>query len=74
MNRKLLLILLVLFLPSAPNLLAQTVITGGVNGTVTDPTGAVIAEARVTLKNASTNQEQAVRTTGDGLYQFSFLP
>ena len=73
MNRKLLLILLVLFLPSAPNLLAQTVITGGVNGTVTDPTGAVIAEARVTLKNASTNQEQTVRTTGDGLYQFSFL-
>jgi hypothetical protein len=43
---------------------------GSVAGAVTDPTGAAIADAQVTLTNAGTS-EKRVQTTGpDGLYSF----
>ncbi len=48
---------------------AQTSIsTGGIVGTVTDPSGAVIGGAKVSITNVGTNQAMTVTTTSSGLY------
>jgi hypothetical protein len=44
------------------------------NGTVTDPTGAAIASAKVTANNASTGLTRTTATTEAGLYDFPNLP
>src|SRR3979490_868980 len=51
---------------------AQT-ITGSVNGTVTDPTGAVIPNAKVTATNVDTGIETPSTTNKDGIYNVRFL-
>ncbi len=51
---------------------AQT-ITGSVNGTVTDPTGAVVPNAKVTAMNVDTNIETPTTTNSDGIYNIAFL-
>ena len=51
---------------------AQT-ITGSVNGTVTDPTGAVIANAAVKATNTETGVETQATTNSDGIYNIRFL-
>jgi outer membrane receptor protein involved in Fe transport len=51
---------------------AQT-ITGSVNGTVTDPTGAVIANAKITATNIDTGIATLSITNSDGIYNISFL-
>jgi Carboxypeptidase regulatory-like domain len=43
---------------------------GTVAGTVTDPTGAVIAGAEVTLTSAATKLNRTTRTNTEGLYRF----
>src|SRR6201984_998891 len=43
---------------------------GAVRGTVTDPTGAVVANAKVTLINDDTGCSTAAVTAGDGAYTF----
>lgn len=51
------------------NLSAQTTIsTGSVVGTVTDPSGAVVPNASVTIKNTATGQAAQVTTTSAGTY------
>jgi outer membrane receptor protein involved in Fe transport len=52
-----------------PFLFAQTSF-GGVNGTVSDPSGAVVAEATVTLVNRATNIEARTRTNSAGYFTF----
>ena len=56
---------------SAPAL-AQT-ITGSINGNVTDPGGAVIANAHVVAKNVATGVETRTATNGAGDYNLRFL-
>lgn len=51
---------------------AQT-ITGSVNGTVTDPSGAVIADAKVTVTNVETGIKTDTPTNADGIYNIRFL-
>src|ERR1700730_16325528 len=51
---------------------AQT-ITGSVNGTVTDPTGAVVPNAKVTATNVDTGIETPSATNSDGIYNIPFL-
>ncbi len=51
---------------------AQT-ITGSVTGVVTDPTGAVIAGAKVTATNTGTNVATSATTNSAGLYDIRFL-
>jgi hypothetical protein len=46
---------------------------GTISGTVTDPAGAVIASADVTLLSPSTGVEQHTRTSSAGLYTFISL-
>ena len=43
-------------------------------GTVTDPTTAVVAGAKVTLKNEGTGVTRSVTTNSDGNYSFPDLP
>ena len=75
MLRKLLLpvvglcLLAVLTVPSR----AQSITQGDVSGTVTDPTGAVVPGAAVTLTNLSTNVAQTATTNSDGNYRFAFV-
>ncbi|MFZ0750392.1 MAG: carboxypeptidase-like regulatory domain-containing protein, partial [Pyrinomonadaceae bacterium] len=52
---------------------AQTV-TGTVQGTVTDPNGAVVNNAEVVIRNVETGQERTLTTNSDGFYVASFVP
>ncbi|MBB5055613.1 hypothetical protein HDF16_000282 [Granulicella aggregans] len=46
---------------------------GGINGTITDPSGAVVGGAAVTLLNSANGATQRTRTTAAGLYTFVSL-
>lgn len=48
---------------------AQTTF-GSIIGTVTDPTGAPVADTPITLTNLGTTETRTERTNTDGLYQF----
>ena len=52
---------------------AQSITSGDVTGTITDPTGAAIRHASVTLTNANTNASQKTITGPDGSYRFAFV-
>ena len=52
---------------------AQT-ITGSVTGTVADPSGAVIPNAKVTAANTGTNVQFTATTNQSGVYNILFLP
>jgi hypothetical protein len=64
---------LVLLLCLSATLLAQT-FRGGIQGTVTDTTGAVVAGADVTVANPETGFSRATRTDATGNYFVSELP
>jgi hypothetical protein len=51
---------------------AQT-ITAGVNGVVSDASGAVVSGAKVTATNVETNVVTATTSNGDGVYNIRFL-
>ena len=46
---------------------------GGINGTITDPTGALVPGAKVTALNHATGIAQSTVATGAGLYSFVSL-
>ncbi|HEX8736590.1 MAG TPA: TonB-dependent receptor [Pyrinomonadaceae bacterium] len=48
--------------------------TGQISGTVTDPNGAVVQGASVTISSQETGLSRATTTTGDGIYSFQQLP
>jgi len=52
-------------------LLHAQIDTGGVTGTVTDSTGAVVSGAQITLTNADTGVVQLTQSTSAGNYSFS---
>ncbi len=52
---------------------AQSITSGDVTGTVTDPTGAVVPGASVTLTNISTNVSNKGTANSDGNYRFAFV-
>jgi hypothetical protein len=62
--------LLVLF--SVPAHAQQTL--GAINGTVTDPSGAVVQKVAVTIRNAATNLEVSATTKDDGSFSVVDLP
>ncbi len=65
-------VLLWLLLASA-SLSAQT-FRGTILGTVTDPQGAVVAGAKVTVHNVNTGLERTTETSADGSYSLPELP
>ena len=48
--------------------------SSGINGVVTDPSGAAIPSARVVLKNAATNVERMTISNDSGNYFFNNVP
>jgi len=50
-----------------------TVSTGGIQGTVIDPSGAVISGAKVSLNSVATEQIASITTNSAGTYTFAFL-
>ncbi|HJT72207.1 MAG TPA: carboxypeptidase regulatory-like domain-containing protein, partial [Terriglobales bacterium] len=60
---------LVALVAFAPLTIAQTTIsTGSIQGTITDQSGAVVPNARVTITNKGTGQTFSVNTTSAGAY------
>ena len=57
----------------AAALVAQTTGSGVIQGTVTDPTGAVIAATKVTVENIATAQKRTTTTNQVGFYLFPAL-
>jgi hypothetical protein len=51
---------------------AQTISTGELTGNVTDPSGKIIAEAKVDLTNA-TGEKASIATGGTGEFRFPLL-
>lgn len=58
----------------APSLMAQSLVSGDMTGTVTDPSGAVLSGASVSLKSDATGQARSTTTGSNGNYRFSLLP
>ena len=50
-----------------------TVSTGGIQGTVTDPSGALVTGAIVSITNTATGETTSVRTNSAGAYTFASL-
>src|ERR1700761_7712430 len=69
-------LMLVLLIASAtvPSLLAQSLVSGDLTGAVTDPSGAVVPNANVTLKSVATGETRTTVTSAVGAYRFSLLP
>lgn len=61
-----------LFLLGQP-LLAQSLTSGDIAGTVTDPSGAGVPNAAVTAASRETGAVQTTSTNGQGSYHFAFL-
>ncbi|MHB8754189.1 MAG: carboxypeptidase-like regulatory domain-containing protein [Candidatus Acidiferrales bacterium] len=64
--------LLIGFLPVLA--LAQVAITGKITGVVTDPSGAAIPNAKVTVTGAGLMTPRTASTQSDGSYLFDLLP
>ena len=52
---------------------AQSMTTGDIAGVVTDPSGAVLPNVPVTLRNNSTGLTQSTNTNASGTYRFTLL-
>src|SRR5947199_9249758 len=67
-----LLLCLAILLPIGGPAAAQSTL-GAVLGTVTDPSGAGVGNARLTLTDVGTNQAQTVSSASNGNYEFSLV-
>ncbi len=65
--------LLVAVVLMAPSLMGQSLVSGDLAGTVTDPSGAVVPNATVTLKNNGTGETRTTTTNNSGGYRLSLL-
>src|SRR3954465_8975664 len=73
-SRKSLLPSAVLILLSSASLFGQiSATTGAVQGTVTDPSHASVANARVVLTNVETNQSSELQSKSDGSFVFPLV-
>src|SRR3982751_6381014 len=51
----------------------QSVVSGDMQGLVTDPSGAAVPGATVTIRNVQTGESQTATSNPSGNYRFSFL-
>src|SRR5271166_3184106 len=64
---------LLLALPISNLSIAQTTTSGGLAGVVTDPSGAVVPDADVEIKDNTKGTHQSTTTDREGVYRFFFL-
>jgi len=64
---------LIFLVGGASQLAAQSITSGDIVGLVTDPSGAVLPDASVILKNQENGSMQAQSTNARGVYRFSLL-
>ncbi|MGH9572995.1 MAG: carboxypeptidase regulatory-like domain-containing protein [Candidatus Acidiferrales bacterium] len=62
---------LLLYMGSLQGALDAQTVTGQITGTVTDPSGAIIAGAKVTLTNTLTQQVRSLTSNASGDFQFT---
>src|SRR5579863_3247764 len=67
------LLILAVLLVAAPLVFAQSVVTGDLTGTITDPSGAVVPDATVTLKNDAEGTVVTTATNITGGFRFALL-
>ncbi len=67
-------LLLLASLPLQQRALSQSSTTGAIRGTVTDPSGAVLPNATVTVISDATGTTRTVKTDGSGSYNVGLLP
>ena len=53
---------------------AQSLASGDITGTVTDPSGGFMPKVNVALKNTGTAETREASTDSQGLYRFSLVP
>ncbi len=53
---------------------AQSITTGGISGTIADPSGAVVPNATISLKSVEKGFTQGATSNADGVYHFALLP
>ena len=68
-----LMIALLLTMVASLPMAAQSLTSGDVSGVVTDPSGAVVPNATVTVKSAETGATQTATTNAQGVYRVSLL-
>lgn len=74
LHRCFLFFILILLLPfGATYAIAQTAVDGAIGGTVLDSTGAVVANANVTVRNLGTNAQQTALTDSAGYFRVLHL-
>jgi len=65
---------LVLFLAVGFSVHAQNTTAGAIAGTVTDSTGALVPDAKISITNQATQQVSTATSTGNGAYSVENLP
>ena len=63
----------ILTLAGSGALFAQTAVTGGIEGNVTDPSGAAVSGAAVEATNVADSVVRQTVTNADGAYRFPSL-
>src|SRR5262245_31994285 len=58
--------------PGSP-VLAQSAVTGAVGGSVSDPNGAIVSNATVTLRSQDTNKSETATSDSSGRFRFTNL-
>jgi hypothetical protein len=53
---------------------AQYHVNGTITGVITDPSGAVVAGVKITVRDTATNTTQSTTTNASGVYLFSDMP
>jgi len=66
--------LLVFAAALTPSLMAQSLVSGDLTGTVTDPSGAVVSGATVTLTSNANGATRTTTTNANGAYRFALVP
>lgn len=61
-------------IPAVLRCSAQSISSGTITGTVTDPSGAVVVGARVEISNAITGYQRTTTTDTDGTFRFGNVP
>jgi outer membrane receptor protein involved in Fe transport len=66
-------LVLLTFILAAPITWSQSIVTGGISGVVTDPTGAGVAGASLTMRSLATGETFNATSSSNGEYQFALL-